>query len=230
MFKKSKKTEDILVQDAVLKEISEDVKNDKIKDLWDRYGLFIIIFVALALTAAVSFESFRSWAKKRDQEISNAYAVAISLQNQGRLDESMKLLQNISERSGLYADIAKLQIANIYFEQNKPQEAVNLLQQLVSKRSVSRQMKDIAALKLAAYKLDADAPAAEVEKLLSPLTEEGNGSYNVARELLAMLYIREGNLEKAKAEYEMIVASASSSDALKSRAQDMITIISDQNK
>ena len=45
-----------------------------------------------------------------------------------------------------------------------------------------------------------------------------------------MLYIREGNLEKAKAEYEMIVASASSSDALKSRAQDMITIISDQNK
>ena len=200
------------------------------KDLWDRYGLFIIIFVALALTAAVSFESFRSWAKKRDQEISNAYAVAISLQNQGRLDESMKLLQNISERSGLYADIAKLQIANIYFEQNKPQEAVDLLQQLVSKRSVSRQMKDIAALKLAAYKLDADAPAAEVEKLLSPLTEEGNGSYNVARELLAMLYIREGNLEKAKAEYEMIVASASSSDALKSRAQDMITIISDQNK
>ncbi len=230
MFKKSKKTEDILVQDALLKEISEDVKNDKMKDLWDRYGLFIIIFVALALTAAVSFESFRSWAKKRDQEISNAYAVAISLQNQGRLDESMKLLQNISERSGLYADIAKLQIANIYFEQNKPQEAVNLLQQLVSKRSVSRQMKDIAALKLAAYKLDADAPAAEVEKLLSPLTEEGNGSYNVARELLAMLYIREGNLEKAKAEYEMIVASASSSDALKSRAQDMITIISDQNK
>lgn len=230
MFKKSKKTEDILVQDALLKEISEDVKNDKMKDLWDRYGLFIIIFVALALTAAVSFESFRSWSKKRDQEISNAYAVAISLQNQGRLDESMKLLQNISERSGLYADIAKLQIANIYFEQNKPQEAVDLLQQLVSKRSVSRQMKDIAALKLAAYKLDADAPAAEVEKLLSPLTEEGNGSYNVARELLAMLYIREGNLEKAKAEYEMIVASASSSDALKSRAQDMITIISDQNK
>ncbi len=230
MFKKSKKTEDILVQDALLKEISEDVKNDKMKDLWDRYGLFIIIFVALALTAAVSFESFRSWAKKRDQEISNAYAVAISLQNQGRLDESMKLLQNISERSGLYADIAKLQIANIYFEQNKPQEAVDLLQQLVSKRSVSRQMKDIAALKLAAYKLDADAPAAEVEKLLSPLTEEGNGGYNVARELLAMLYIREGNLEKAKAEYEMIVASASSSDALKSRAQDMITIISDQNK
>ena len=36
MFKKSKKTEDILVQDALLKEISEDVKNDKIKgNIWE---------------------------------------------------------------------------------------------------------------------------------------------------------------------------------------------------
>ena len=50
MFKKSKKTEDILVQDALLKEISEDVKNDKMKDLWDRYGLFIIIFVMHLMT------------------------------------------------------------------------------------------------------------------------------------------------------------------------------------
>lgn len=230
MFKKSKKAEDILIQDALLKEVSEDIKNDKMKDLWEQYGLFIIIFIALALTAAVSFETFRNWSKKRDQEISNAYAVAISLQNQGRFDESMKILQNLAGRSGLYADIAKLQIANVYFEQNKPQEGIKVLKQLVSERGVSRQMKDIAALKLAAYKLDNNAPAQEVESLLKPLTENNNGSYNVARELLAMLYIRDGNMDKAKAEYEMIIASATSSDALKSRAQDMVTIINDHNK
>lgn len=230
MFKKSKKAEDILVQDALLKEVSEDIKNDKMKDLWEQYGLFIIIFIALALTAAVSFETFRNWSKKRDQEISNAYAVAISLQNQGRFDESMKILQNLAERSGLYSDIAKLQIANIYFEQNKAQEGIDMLQQLVSGRGVSRQMKDIATLKLAAYKLDNNAPAPEIEALLLPLTENDNGSYNVARELLAMLYIRDGNMDKAKAEYEQIIASVNSSDALKSRAQDMVTIINDHNK
>ena len=45
-----------------------------------------------------------------------------------------------------------------------------------------------------------------------------------------MLAIRDGKLEEAKKEYEQIIASASSSDELKSRAQDMITIIDDQNK
>ncbi len=227
---KKAKDKDILAEDALLKEISDEVKSDKMKSLWDQYGLVIIILVALILTAAVSFETFRNWSNKRNQEVSNAYAVAISLQNQGRLDESMKILQNLAERSGLYADIAKLQIANIYFEQNKPQEAAELLQQLAGSRKVSQQMREIAALKLAAYKLDSNAPAAEVEELLVPLTNEKGGSYNVARELLAMLYIRDGNLEGAKAQYEQIIASADGSDTLKSRAQDMITIINDHNQ
>ena len=80
------------------------------------------------------------------------------------------------------------------------------------------------------YKIDANAPAEEVQEILLPLTQQENGSYNVARELLAMLAIRDGKLDEAKKEYEQIIASASSSDELKSRAQDMITIIDDQNK
>ena len=229
MIKKAKKVNDIIEQDPLLKEITDDVKNDQMKVLWDKYGLYIIIFVALALTAAVSFETFKNWANKRNQEISNAYAVAISLQSQGKLDESLKLFQNLSERSGLYADIAKLQIANIYFEQKKPDDAVKMLEQLVDDAE-SSQMQEIASLKLAAYKIDTNAPAEEVQEILLPLTQNENGSYNVARELLAMLAIRDGNLDEAKKEYEQIIASASSSDELKSRAQDMITIIDDQNK
>ena len=230
MIKKAKKVKDIIEEDPLLKEISDDVKNDQMKILWDKYGLYVIIFVALGLTAAVSFETFKNWANKRNQEISNTYAVALSLQSQGKLDESLKLFQSLSERSGLYADIAKLQIANIYFEQNKPQDAVKMLEQLADDAE-SSQMQEIAVLKLAAYKIDTNAPAEEVQEILRPLTlEENGGSYNVARELLAMLAIRDGDLETAKEEYEQIIASASSSDELKSRAQDMITIIDDQNK
>ena len=214
MIKKAKKVKDILDEDPLLKEISEDVKNEQMRALWDKYGLYVIIFVAIVLTAAVSFETFKNWANKRNQEISNAYAVAISLQSQGKLDESLKLFQNLSEHSGLYADIAKLQIANIYFEQKKNNEAVEVLEQLIDDAE-SSQMQEVASLKLAAYKLDTNAPAQDVKEILLPLTQQDSGSYNVARELLAMLAIRDGDLEAAKKEYEQIIASASSSDELK---------------
>lgn len=226
-MKKAKK--DILEDDALIREVSEDVKNDQMKVLWDKYGLFVIIFVALSITAAVSFETFKTWMNKKNQEVSNAFAVAISLQNQGKLDDSLKILQTLSEKSSIYSDIARLQMANIYFEQNNDKKAIEQLEFLVSDKGDSNQMREIALLKLAAYKLDNNAPSAEIRELLMPLAEKENGSYNVARELLAMLAIRDGNLEDAKSEYELIAASANGSDALKSRALDMINILSDNN-
>ena len=43
-MKKSKK--DILAEDALIREVTDDVKNDQLRQLWNQYGLFVIIFVA----------------------------------------------------------------------------------------------------------------------------------------------------------------------------------------
>ena len=214
-MKKAKK--DILEDDAL--------KNDQMKLLWDKYGLFVIIFVALSITTAVCFETFKSWVNQKNQEVSNAFAVALSLQNQGKTEDSLKLLQTLSTKSGIYSDIARMQMVNIYFEQKDDDKAVEQLNFLISDGNVKEQIKEIAILKLATHKLDQNAPSSEIEKLLAPLAEKENAGYNVARELLAMLSIRDENLEEAKNEYERISASANSSDLMKSRALDMINII-----
>ena len=69
-------------EDALLREVVDDVKNDQFRQMWDKYGLFIIIGVALVLTFTISFESIKNWQNKKYQEVSNAYSVALSLQNQ----------------------------------------------------------------------------------------------------------------------------------------------------
>ena len=47
--------------DAFINEVNEDVKNDNFKVLWNRYGIFVILFVVLAVMATVSFEKIKSW-------------------------------------------------------------------------------------------------------------------------------------------------------------------------
>lgn len=226
-----KNVNDTLKQDAFLREIAEDCKNDQLKSLWNQYGLVIILLVAAALTAAVSFETFKSWRARRNQELSNAYAVAVSLQNQGRLDESMSILQNLAQSNrGIYSDIARLQMANIYFEQGKTLEATDMLQQLAADDDVNPQMRDIATIKLASYKLDTDAPSQEIADMLTPLTKDGSSWGNIAHELLAMLAIRDGDINQAKAEYEAVINSGNVQDTLKARAQDMLTILNDASK
>lgn len=216
-------------EDALLREVVEEVKNEQLQQMWNKYGLFIIIGIALILTVAISFESLKSWQIKKQQELSNAYSVALSLQNQGRLDESLEIYTMLAEKaSGIYADTAKLQIANIYMEQGKQEDAFNVLQAMADNGTATHQMKEIAALKLASYKLDADAPAAEIIALLEPTLKDDKGS-DVARELKAMLLLREKDTSGALNEYEKIISSPNASDSLKARATDMKNLLQEAN-
>lgn len=225
-----KKNKDILAEDALINEVSEEVKNDQLKILWDKYGLFVIIFVALALTAAVSFETFRAWVNKKEQEISNSYAVAISMADQGNSENALKILNSLTEKGGIYSDLAKLQIANIYLQQGKNNEAKEVLTDLAKNDAKTPQLKEIASIKLAMLLLDTDTPSEEIKLLLESLVSNDNHNYNIAHEILAMLAIRDGNIIEAKKEYEHIVASANSSEEIKNRAMDMISVINDMIK
>lgn len=223
------KLQDQLSEDALLREVVEEVKNEQLQQVWNKYGLFIIIGIALILTAAISFESLKNWQIKKQQELSNAYSVALSLQNQGRLDESLEIYTMLADKaSGIYADTAKLQMANIYMEQGKKDEAFGILQAMADGNAETSQMTEIAALKLASYKLDANAPAAEVIALLEPALKDGNAS-DVARELKAMLLLREKDTAGALSEYEKIISSPNAADALKTRATDMINLLKETN-
>lgn len=223
------KLQDQINEDALLREVVEEVKNEQLQQLWNKYGLFIIIGIALVLTAAISFESLKSWQIKKQQELSNAYSIALSLQNQGRMDESLEIYTMLADKaSGIYADTAKLQMANIYMEQDKKDEAFGILQAMADGKTATSQMSEIAALKLASYKLDANAPAAEVIALLEPALKDNSGS-DVARELKAMLLLREKDTAGALNEYEKIISSPSAADALKTRATDMINLLKETN-
>ena len=222
-----KKLQNQIVEDALLREVVEDVKNEQLQQLWNKYGLYIIIAVAFILTATISFESIKSWREKKSQEISNAYSVAMSLQNQGRLDESLDIYKSLAQKdSGIYDDLAKIQIANIYLEQGKKDDALAVLTTMIDSSDTIHQMKKIATLKLISYKLDDNTSAKEITKLLDRFTDSDDS--DIAKELTAMLYIRENDLTKAKDEYQKIVSSASAPEALKYRALDMINLLSDK--
>ena len=229
-MKKNKFNEEDRALDNFFKEVSEDVQNDKLKKIWDTYGLHIIIAIIIVLTIAVSFETLKAWRVKRNETWSDAYAYALNLQNQGKYDESLKVLADIAQKNkGIYSDIAEIQKANILFEQGKNAEALALLENIVQNEDINPKMRHITAVKLATYKLDT-APRDEIEKLLTPLMQEESSWKNIAKEMLAMLEIREGNIEKAKTIYTEILNSPDLSDGLKLRVQDMLSALTSIDK
>ena len=225
MIKKVK--EEAAADDILFQEINEELKQEKMRNFWKKYGILATVVVIAALTFAVSFEIIKAWQNKKAQTWSDAYAYAYNLQIQGKYDESIAVFKDIEQQNGgIYRDIAQMQIANILLEQAKNDEALTVLTALVNNPDANASIQNMAVFKLASYKLD-NAPREEVEALLNRLIIDNGSWVNVAKEMKAMLEIREGNLSQALEIYNDILNNNELSDTLKSRVQDMISVLTE---
>ena len=211
--------------DAFIQEIDEDVKNDNLKVLWDKYGVFVVLLVVLAVSATVSFEKIRSWKAEQNQQTTENYMSAAQLRENP--EETIAALQQINQSNqGIFSDFAKLQIANVLFNQNKNEEAMAALQSLIDDKQANDEVKNIALIKLATYKVD-QLPRAEFEALVKPIIDANNSWTPLAQDLLAMSAIQEGDVDTAHSIYENILKIKDLPEGFKTKVQDMLTSLGD---
>ena len=101
MKKKNISEQELDFTDVFFKEVSEDVHNDNLKAFWKKYGVQIVAFVVVCLTIAVSFETLKHWRDKRNQQWSNAFAYAQTLESQGKIEDSMATLDTLSKSNNV---------------------------------------------------------------------------------------------------------------------------------
>ena len=223
--------------DAFIQEVDEDVKNDNLKVLWDKYGIFVVLLVVLAVSATVSFEKIRSWKAEQNQQTTENYMSAAQLRENP--EDTIAALQQINQSNqGIFSDFAKLQIANVLFNQNKNEEAMAALQSLIDDKQANDEVKNIALIKLATYKVD-QLPRAEFEELIEsehtvknnemvkPIIDANNSWTPLAQDLLAMSAIQEGDVDTARSIYENILKIKDLPEGFKTKVQDMLTSLDD---
>jgi len=215
---------DDAMTDAFIMEVDEEVKNDNFKAFFNKYGLYIISIVAIVLFATVSFDQIKNWRENQFKEKTSAYIAANYAPS---AQEKIIVLEKISAGGhGIYSELARIQIADLLFEQQKTEDALNMLDLIVSNDELDPRIRNLAAVKLAAAKLDT-APYAEIETLLLPVINEDDSWAPVAQEYLALSAIKNGNIEQAKKIYESLLQDNRISEDFKSRVQDMLATISD---
>lgn len=212
--------------DAFIKEVSDEVKNDNMKVFWNRYGLLIIAFVVIAVSAAVSFDRIKAWKTAQNQQNTEEYMAAAQIQPDAP-DKTIAALQQISqENRGIFSDFARLQIANVLLSQNKIEEAEAALENVANDKQVNSEVRHIALIKLATYKLDT-MDRESFEKLLQPVLAEDSSWAPVAKDLLAMSYIKNGDMATARTIYENILKIKDLPESFKVKVQDMLSSLGD---
>lgn len=205
----------------VFQEVDEEVRQDQLKALWDRWGL---IFVVSIISIVLAWTGWVLWRNSVDaaREAESAAFEAAVLEPAGSGLAALEALAATAE-SG-YAAIAAFHRAGLLLEQGRPEEAVSAYDGIASQDSANVRLQGMASL-MAAMVLSDIGAADEARARLQPLAVEGGDWVLSARELLGLLDFQAGDLDAAESAFNVLRADGRTPGAMRQRSQEMLELI-----
>jgi hypothetical protein len=207
----------------VFEEVEEQLRAERYTSMTKRVLPWVIGALALALAVALSIWGYGEWRRRESVRASETYAQALEAAGNNPARAETLFRQVTETRSPAYRALALMQLAAIRTTQNKPREAVPLLDEAAD-AAPDEMIGDAARLK-AAFLLMDYAPYTAIEERLRPLTEADRPYRLVAREALAMAKLQAGRAADARGDFLVIAQSLEASEQMRARAQAMAASI-----
>lgn len=205
--------------DSFIEEVSEEVRRDKLFQLFRRYG-WIAIGLVLLLVGGAAFREYRL-----AQDRAAAEQVGDQLMGALRIEDAAErsaALTAVEADGDIGAVVSLLQAATDQ-DAEKAGQARAQLEALAADSSLSPRYRDLAQLKLVLLDREAD-PASRIATL-SPLAAPGAPYRLLAEEQIAMAEIDQGDVESAIARLRNIRADLEVTAGLRQRATDVIVAL-----
>lgn len=200
----------------IFREVEEDVRRERIEQLWKKHGDYIIAGAALVIIAVAGFELWRVYEQKQLIKASDEYTAALQLSGAGQPAQAAELFAKLAaDAPGGYRAVSRLQQADASMAAGNRADAIALYREISA--GGDPYLAAIAKIHLGWALVD-QSPRAEIETLLSPLPDSGNAWSPLAREIIAYADYRAGDLNSAAKQYQSIAADQNSPDRLRQRA------------
>jgi hypothetical protein len=199
-------------------EVDEEVRRERLKQLWDKYSLFIIAGAILIIAGVGGWRGYQYYEGKKAAETGAAFTAAADLAEQNKHAEAEAAFNKIAATaSGGYRTLARLRAA-AEIAQRDPKEAVKVYDAIAADRSVPAQDRDLATLRAAQFLMDS-VSYTDLSQRLEPIAGANAAYRHTAREMLALSAWRAGNVAAARQWIEQINTDAGTPASLRNRAE-----------
>jgi predicted negative regulator of RcsB-dependent stress response len=185
---------------------TEEEQLEAIKKWWAENGWSIVGGIAIGLAAIFGWRSWEAWQQAQAEAASHLYSNMIVEVRQNRTDEARELAQKLLDEytSTSYAVFASLMLARLDVEAGNPDSALQYLQWAMDKTSQD-EFKHLARLRMARVMLNDGKPDQALALILNVKNQgEFVASYE---ELKGDIYVRLGEIEKAKLAYQLALTA-----------------------
>jgi hypothetical protein len=183
--------------DALFREVDEELRREQLEKLWKQYGTYIL-GAAFLIVALVGGKQLWDQQRRAAAESAGAlYAQALALAAEGKAEDAEKALVALSTDGPTgYAALASLNLAGQHLKAGKTADALAIFEKLAAS-APDPLLADFARLQAAGLKLG-EADFSEMQNRLDELTSDTSPWRIPARELLGNAAFKAGQLGEAR--------------------------------
>jgi hypothetical protein len=213
----------------IFQEVDEELRSERLKKLWQRYGNFVIAGCILVVAAVGAWRGYEWWQAKKAVESGAAFENAVILSESGKHQEAEAAFAKLAvDGTAGYRGLARLREAAELVRTDKS-AAVKAYDEIAVDNSAGQAIEDLAAVRAGLLLVDT-APYSEMRERLEPLTAADRTFRHSARELLALSAWKSGDTTAARKWTDMIITDPQSPGGTRSRAEVLSELIAASGK
>jgi len=213
----------------IFREVDEDVRREKLQQLWERHSNLIIALALLVVLAVGGWRGYEWWETQKAAESGAAFEAAVALAEADKRAEAQAAFAKIAgEGSSGYRMLARFREA-AELAKSDPAAAVKAYDALAADSSLGRALQDLAGVRAGLIVVDS-APLAELQTRMEPLTAADRPFRHIARELLALGAWRLGDTAAAKRWFDLIATDAETPAGTRQRIDVLMTLSGEKAK
>ncbi|WP_417684099.1 tetratricopeptide repeat protein [Roseibium sp.] len=181
----------------IFREVDEDIRQEKYRRLWDRFGPWLIAVAVLIVVGTGGYRGWLHWQETKSQAAGDTFFDAVRLSEAGDSAAAEARFAELADATGGYPAIAHLRKAADLVRDERTTEALAAFDDISRDSSVDAGLRDIASLRAAYIAVDTEDYAAVADRA-EGLTGENAPFRSAAREILAVAAWKAGDIETAR--------------------------------
>ena len=133
--------------DALFKEIEEDLRQDRTNQLWKKYGTFLISGIVLLIGTVAIFQGWKKYSIQDKMNRGEIFFEAQTFVDKGEIEKAVLALNSFStKKTDGYSKLAKFKIAALSIRNRDLISAISIYRELSNDNQLETYYRDLAVI------------------------------------------------------------------------------------
>lgn len=199
-------------------EVSEELRSDRMREAWRRYGLYVVGAAILLVVVVGVYEGWSWWQRSNSARSSDAFYAALDLESSGNIKGAEAAMATLTkDGSGNYPVLARFKEASLLARQGDTKQALAAYDGLATAQSDPRLRNTalLLAAELLVDKGDVGAVKSRVQGLIGP----DSPFSDVALEAIGLTQYKAKDLKGAMATFGKVLDDPQANRDVKGRVE-----------